>query len=103
MVRHAGRRPDTSASITAHSASGCTVIRTFPTPLRAEAEAEVMFTETLADVARGTGGMQRGWRASVEWLKRRRRADYGDTMDIRRIDTEQLLEILRRQQQEAIP
>lgn len=63
---------------------------------QAEAEAEEALTKTL--FAAGTNGETKGdYKASIEWLKRRRRADYGDTLDVRKIDAETLLALLRGQ------
>ena len=63
---------------------------------RAEAKAEIALTNTL--FAAGTNGDTQGdYKASIEWLKRRRRADYGDTLDIRKIDAETLLRVLQTQ------
>jgi len=66
---------------------------------QAEARAEVLFTETMASCAEGTGSERADWRPAESWLKRRRRADYGDTLDIRKIDAETLLRLLQSQQE----
>ena len=65
---------------------------------RAESQAEVALTETV--FSSGTDGATAGdWRPAVEWLKRRRRADYGDTLDIRKLDTDTIRELLMAQQE----
>lgn len=64
--------------------------------MRAEAQAESHFTDVITRTAEGTQG-QADYRAGVEWLKRRRRADYGDTLDIRKIDVDTLRELLQQQ------
>ena len=43
---------------------------------RTEAEAAMKYLGTLADAAR-----KGDWKAALEWLKRRRRADWGDNVD----------------------
>jgi transposase-like protein len=67
---------------------------------RAEAKAEEMFTEVLVKAVGGTQG-QADYRAGVEWLKRRRRADYGDTIDVRKLDDETILRMLHASQQDV--
>ena len=47
---------------------------------RAEAEAEAMFTATIAQAAKGTEKEPGDWRAAESWLKRRRRAEWGDNI-----------------------
>jgi len=66
---------------------------------RAESIAEQKLTETV--FAAGTSGETAGdWRPAIEWLKRRRRADYGDTLDVRKLDADTILQMLRAQQQD---
>lgn len=48
-------------------------------------------TETIT-----TEGKEFDWRAALEWLKRRKRADWGDTLDISKIDDETLIGLLER-------
>ncbi len=55
----------------------------------AEAIAEVGHVGVLAKSA-----ISGDWRASLEWLKRRRRIEWGDTLDIRKLDDETLLRLL---------
>jgi hypothetical protein len=50
------------------------------TVTRAEAKAELRFTNTLAAAAAGTDEVPGDWRAAESWLKRRRRDDWGDTV-----------------------
>jgi len=65
---------------------------------RAEGEAEVALTESV--FASATQAEAKGdWKPAIEWLKRRRRADYGDTLDVRKIDAETLLRLLQSQQE----
>lgn len=66
--------------------------------LKAEAEAEAVYTQSIYDAAVGEG-VNKDWRAGETWLKRRRRADYGDTLDIRKVDAETLLALLQLQRQ----
>lgn len=56
---------------------------------RAEATAEVGHVGVLAHAAIGGD-----WRASLEWLKRRRRVEWGDSIDIRKLDDDTLLRLL---------
>lgn len=66
---------------------------------RAEAKAEVKLTETV--FSSGTDGETAGdWRPAIEWLKRRRRADYGDTLDVRKLDDETILRMIAAAQQD---
>ena len=60
---------------------------------RAESEAEVMFTSTLAKAARGTSTVPGDWRAAESWLKRRRRGEWGDSIDIRKLDDETIIRL----------
>lgn len=46
-------------------------------------------TETVT-----TTGHEFDWRASLEWAKRRNRLEWGDSIDINKLPTEQLLELL---------
>ena len=39
------------------------------------------------------------WRAAETWLKRRKRADWGDSIDVRRLDDETLIRLLERDAQ----
>jgi hypothetical protein len=43
-----------------------------------EAMAELRFTSTLAAAAQGSEGKPGDWRPALEWLKRRRREEWGD-------------------------
>ena len=61
---------------------------------RAEAKAELRFTTALAKAAQGTESEPGDWRAAESWLKRRRRQDWGDSIDIRKLDDETLLRLL---------
>jgi hypothetical protein len=80
---------------------------------RAEAEAEARFTSTMAQAAaphevvettttQGPDGTvtktvirrEFDWRAAESWLKRRRRADWGDSLDVKRIDDDTLLRLI---------
>lgn len=64
---------------------------------RAEAEAEAFFTQTILKAAQGTPSSAGDWRAAESWLKRRRRADWGDKIDISLLSDEDILvEIDRR-------
>jgi len=45
-----------------------------------EALAELRFTSTLAAAAQGSAEKPADWRAALEWLKRRRRAEWGDNV-----------------------
>lgn len=56
---------------------------------RAEATAEVGHVGVLAQAAIGGD-----WRASLEWLRRRRRVEWGDSIDIRKLDDDTLLRLL---------
>ena len=56
---------------------------------RAHAIAEQAFTQSIYDAA-----IAGDYKAGVEWLKRRRRADYGDTLDIRKVDVDVLAQFL---------
>lgn len=47
---------------------------------RAEAEAEMRYTEAIAKAAKGTEDSPGDWRAAEAWLKRRRREDWGDAI-----------------------
>lgn len=55
-------------------------------------------TETVT-----TEGREFDWRASLEWLKRRKRADWGDSLDIRTLDDETLLRLLAKGHEEDTP
>ncbi len=71
---------------------------------RAEAEGELAFTESVAKAALGTNHIPGDYKASIELMKRRYPA-WRDTIDIKRMDTEQLAELLRmasQGQEEAI-
>jgi hypothetical protein len=50
---------------------------------RAEYEAEAMFTAVIAKHAVGAGKIESDWRAAESWLKRRRRAEWGDNVSVR--------------------
>lgn len=39
------------------------------------------------------------WRAGLEWLKRRRRVEWGDSIDIRKFDDETLLRLLQMEEE----
>jgi hypothetical protein len=39
-------------------------------------------------------GREFDWRAALEWLKRRKRADWGDSLDLRRLSDDQLISLL---------
>ena len=56
---------------------------------RAEATAEVGHVGVLAKAA-----IDGDWRASLEWLKRRRRKEWGDSIDVRKLDDETILRLL---------
>lgn len=56
---------------------------------RAESEAEALHVTTIMKAAR-----EGDWRASESWLKRRRRTEWGDSIDVRRIDDETLIKLL---------
>lgn len=64
---------------------------------RADAEAEILFTDCLRRGAIGDEGYKGDPKMSVEWLKRRRRADYGDTINLRTLDVTQLMALLQQQ------
>jgi len=89
--------------------------------LLGEAEVEVAMVATLRQAATGyktkrtrtvTSGEKgeqtitvdevevKDWRAGLEWLKRRNRAEYGDTLDVRKLDDETLIRLLERDAQE---
>ncbi len=55
---------------------------------RAEAEAEQWFLDRLK------AGAAEDWRAAESWLKRARRADWGDQLDLKRVPTEALVALL---------
>jgi glucose-6-phosphate dehydrogenase assembly protein OpcA len=59
---------------------------------RAEAEAEMMMVESLKEGAVAS----RDWRAAESWLKRRRREDWGDSIDVRKLSDEQIVTLLER-------
>lgn len=61
--------------------------------LRADAKAETLFTEAMRRGAEGDPEYKGDWKAGESWLKRRRRADYGDTINVNTIDTAKLLEL----------
>ena len=48
-------------------------------------------TETVV-----TEGREFDWRAALEWLKRRRRMDWGDSLDLRKLDDETLIALLEK-------
>lgn len=60
----------------------------------AESQAELMFTATLYKSAKGTTEIPGDWRAAESWLKRRRRIDWGDNIDFRKLDDATLLRLL---------
>lgn len=84
---------------------------------QAEGQAELNHTTTIAQAAAGKivvkekitekNGVRTiereyipaDWRASIEWLKRRRRPDYGDQVDIRRLDDDTLLRLILKAQE----
>lgn len=64
--------------------------RTFRTQVEeAEAVAERGMTEVVRRAA-----SKGEWKAAIEWLKRRRRADWGDSIDVRKVDDDTLLRLL---------
>ena len=50
--------------------------------IRAEAKAEMRFTATITKAAQGTKDIPGDWRAAESWLKRRRRAEWGDNTTV---------------------
>jgi hypothetical protein len=58
---------------------------------RAEAEAEL---KALAAVTSAFSGDRTDWRAGAWWLERRRRAEYGQQIDLRAIPIERLTELV---------
>ena len=56
---------------------------------RAEAQAEVKHVGALMVAA-----MKGDWRASLEWLKRRRRAEWGNSLDLSSLDDATILRLL---------
>lgn len=63
----------------------------------AHAEAEAYYTSILHKATQFPVGSIE-YKAAVEWLKRQRRAAWGDQIDIRRIDPQQLIALLQGQQ-----
>lgn len=60
----------------------------------ARAEAE-MFVNVSRTVVQASQGETKGdWRPAIELLKRRDRASWGDTLDIRKLDTADLVKLL---------
>jgi len=47
-------------------------------------------TETVTTTAR-----EFDWRAALEWLKRRKRADWGDSLDLSKLDDETIVRLLQ--------
>jgi plasmid stabilization system protein ParE len=67
---------------------------------RADAEAEIAYSEALFAAATDTANAKGDGKMAVEWLKRRRRADYGDTLDVRKLDDDTILRMLHASQQQ---
>lgn len=57
---------------------------------RAEAIPEVGHVAVIANAA-----IKGDWRASLEWLKRRRRTEWGDAIDVSKLTDDQLLRLLK--------
>lgn len=55
---------------------------------RAEREAEAFYAGVLQNAAPDD------WRAAESWLKRRRREDWGDTLDLRKLSDDQVVRLL---------
>jgi hypothetical protein len=53
-----------------------------------------MFTAIIAKAAKGTPQVPGDWRAAESWLKRRRRAEWGDSLDLRKLDDDTILRLL---------
>lgn len=63
---------------------------------RAEAIPEVGHVAVIANAA-----IKGDWRASLEWLKRRRRTEWGDTIDVSKLSDEQLLRLIQAAERSA--
>lgn len=57
----------------------------------AENQAEAGFTNVIQKAAAAGD-----WRAAESWLKRRRRDDYGDSVDIKKVDDDTLIRLLEK-------
>lgn len=62
--------------------------------MRAEAEAEQAMSRALHAAATGK---EPDWRAAESWLKRRRREEWGDSLDVRKLSDEQIASLLIRE------
>lgn len=69
---------------------------------QSEAEAEMMFTKSITDAAKGTVEKPGDWRAAAWWLARRRRAEWGEKLDISKLDDETILRILAHEEGSAL-
>lgn len=75
----------------------------FDAVARAEAEGEIAFTESVAKAALGTENVPGDYKASIE-LMRRRYPEWRDQLEIKRLDDDTILRLLRaaQEQQDAI-
>jgi hypothetical protein len=92
LLAAGNNRKTAVGAIGIHYSTFCDWLREFPefseAVERAEHEAEAYYVSVLHRCA------QKDWRAALEWLKRQRRAEWGDRIDIGNISDEQLLRML---------